>query len=569
MRRTLMPVIAAAGLLGAQPADIIYYNGRIITLWDARPAAEAVAIRGNRFLAVGTDQEVLAAAGPATRKVDLRGRTVVPGLIDSHTHPIGAALSEQDGPVPVMNSIAEVLQYVREQAARLPPDRLIFVPKVYSTRMKDRRFPTRYELDEAAGNRPAMTDNGYTSVLNSFLLKKLGITRDTPQPPNGKIIKDERGEPTGLILGAPQLLRPLRRSRPRTYRDLLWGLETMQKKYSEAGLTSTIDRGQGPEGFRAYQELRREGKLTVRTYVTYSISAQGAPKQVREEIERIPFVTGFGDEWVRVGSIKTIVDGGILIGTALLREPYGLNTQIYGYKDPDYRGVQSVEKENLFEMARAANELGWQMTAHCAGGGAVDLLLDAYEAADRERPIRERRFTISHANFPNEQARARARKLGVAFDCQPAWHHFDGPALKDVFGPARMSYFLPFRSLLDEGLVVAGGSDHMIRFDSRQAINPYHPFFGMWMTVTRRTADGSVLNPEQCIRREEALRMWTLNAAYLSFEEKIKGSIEPGKLADLVVISKDYLTCPVDEIKDIEALETVVDGKVVYRRAGW
>ncbi|MEK7408857.1 MAG: amidohydrolase, partial [Acidobacteriota bacterium] len=417
-------------------------------------------------------------------------------------------------------------------------------------------------------NRLAMTDNGYTSVLNSALLAKLGITRDTPDPSNGKIIKDERGEPTGLILGAPQLLGPLRRTRPRTHQDLLWAIESMQKKYNEAGLTSTIDRGQGPEGFRAYQQLQREGKLTVRTYVTYSISAQGTPQQVREEVRRVPFTTGWGDEWVRVGSIKTILDGGILIGTALLREPYGLNTQIYGYKDPDYRGVQSVPKENLVEMARAANELGWQMTAHTAGGGATDLLLEAYEAADREKPIRERRFTISHVNFPNEQAWTRAKKLGVVFDCQPAWHHFDGPALKDVFGPARMSHFLPFRSLLDAGIVVAGGSDHMIRFDSRNAINPYHPFFGMWMTITRRTADGAVLNPEQSIRREEALRLWTLNAAYLSFEEKIKGSIEPGKLADLVIISKDFLTCPVEEIKDIDALATVVGGREVYRRAG-
>lgn len=559
----------AGALSAAQPADIVYWNGKIITMWDARPVAEALAIRGNRFLAVGTNQEVLAAAGPSTKKVDLRGRTVVPGLIDSHTHPSGAALSEQDGPVPVMNSIAEVQEYIRQQAARLPADRLIFVPKVYATRLKERRYPTRYDLDAATSGRPVMADNGYASVLNSFLLAKLGITRDTPEPSNGKIIKDERGEPTGLILGAPQLLGPLRRSRPRTHRDLVWAIESMQKKYNEAGLTSTIDRGQGPEGFRAYQELRRQGKLAVRTYVTYSISAQGTPAQVREEIRRIPFVTGWGDEWVRVGSIKTVLDGGILIGTALLREPYGLNTQVYGYKDPDYRGVQSVPKENLFEMARTANELGWQMTAHTAGGGATDLLLDAYEAADRKSPIRDRRFTISHVNFPNEQARRRAKKLGVLFDCQPAWHHFDGPALKDVFGPSRMSHFLPFRSLFDEGVIVAGGSDHMIRFDSRNAINPYHPFFGMWMTITRRAADGSVLNPEQCIRREEALKMWTLNAAYLSFEEKIKGSIEPGKLADFVVISKDYLTCPVDEIKDIEALETVVDGKVVVRRAGF
>ncbi len=553
----------------AQTADVVYYNAKVITMWEGRPLAEALAVRGNRFLAVGSNQEVLKRADFHTRRVDLGGRTVVPGLIDSHTHPTGAALSEQEGPVPVMNTIADVQDYIRRQAARLPPDRLIFVPKVYATRLRERRYPNRYELDEAAADRPVVADNGYASVLNSFLLRRMNITRDTPQPPNGKIIKDARGEPTGLILGAPDLLGPLRRTRGRTHRDLLWAIESMQRKYNEAGITSTIDRGQGPEGFRAYQELRQAGKLTVRTYVTFLISGQGTPQQVREEILRIPFVTGWGDEWLRVGSIKTIVDGGILIGTAFLREPYGPNTQVYGYEDPDYRGVLYLPKENLFEMARVANQLGWQMTAHTAGGGATDLLLDAYEAADREKPIRPRRFTVSHGNFPNREARARALRMGVLFDCQPAWHHFDGPALKHVFGPARMKDFIPLRSLLDEGVMVAGGSDHMIRFDSREAINPYHPFFGMWMAVTRRTADGSVLNPEQRIRREEALRLWTLNAAYLSFEENIKGSIEPGKLADFVVISKDFLTCPEDEIKDIEALLTVVDGREVYRRPGW
>jgi predicted amidohydrolase YtcJ len=295
------------------------------------------------------------------------------------------------------------------------------------------------------------------------------------------------------------------------------------------------------------------------------ISGQGSPEQVRQDIERIPFVTGMGDEWFRVGPIKVIADGGILIGTAYLREPYGEHTAIYGYHDADYRGVLSVPRENLIEMARVANRLGWQMTAHTTGGGATDALLDAYEAANRDRPIADRRFTVTHGNFPNPQAIERAKRLGVAFDSQPAWLHLDGPAIKDVFGPARMKDFLPLRSLFDAGVIVAGGSDHMIRFDSRTAINPYNPFFGMWMAITRRLADGTVLGTDQTITREQALRMWTLNGAWMTFEEKLKGSIEPGKLADMVVISKDFLGCPVDDIKDIDALLTIVGGQIVYR----
>lgn len=554
-----------AALLAAQErADIIFHNGKVVTLWDARPVAEAVAVRGNRILAVGSNQEVLGTAGPGTKRYDLKGRSMLPGIIEGHTHPVSAALSEQDGEVPVMKSIAEVQEHIRREAARLPADRLIFVPKVYPSRLKDRRYPNRYEIDEAAPGRLAMADNGYASVLNSALLKKLNITRDTPEPPDGKIIRDERGEPTGLILGAPGLLRPVRGSRPVTHEDRLWAVREMQKAYNKVGITSTLDRGQGAEGMRAYQELRRKGELTVRTNVTYRIGARGTPKDVREEMLSIPLVSGFGDEWLSVGPIKTVLDGGILIGTAFLRAPWGMNTQIYGYVDPDYRGVLSVRRENLFEMAKVANELGWQMTVHTAGGGATDLLLDAYEAADRDKPIRGRRWSVTHGNFPDERAIERAARMGVAFDSQIAWHHFDGPALKDVFGPARMEHFLPLRSLIDAGVKVIGGSDHMIKFDPRTSINAYHPFYAMWMTITRRTVDGSVLNPEQRITRDEALRMWTINGAWQTFEEDIKGSIEPGKLADLIVITKDYLMCPEDEIKDIEVLMTMVDGKIVH-----
>ena len=562
--------LLAAGLVAQSPApqpspDTIYYNAHIVTMWAERPIAEAMGIRGDRFIAVGSTADVRKLAGPGTREVDLAGRTVLPGLQDSHTHPIAAALSEQDRPVPVMNSIPDILAHIRNLSDVTPPDGVIFVPKVYATRLAERRYPDRYELDKAAPRQAAMTDNGYASVLNSVALKRLGIDHDTPQPPNGKIIKDSKKEPTGLILGAPQLLGTLRRSKPVTQDDMIWALKAMQQKYNEAGLTSTIDRSQGPEGFRAYQSLRQQNQLTVRTAVTYLISGQGSPDQVRQDIERIPFVTGMGDEWFRVGPIKVVADGGILIGTAYLREPYGEHTAIYGYHDAEYRGVLSVPRENLIEMARVANRLGWQMTAHTTGGGATDALLDAYEAANRDRPIADRRFTVTHGNFPNPQAIERAKRLGVAFDAQPAWLHLDGPAIKDVFGPARMKDFLPLRSLFDAGVIVAGGSDHMIRFDSRTAINPYNPFFGMWMAITRRLPDGTVLGTDQTVTREQALRMWTLNGAWMTFEEKIKGSIEPGKLADMVVISKDFLGCPVDDIKDIDALLTVVGGRVVYR----
>ena len=558
-------LVALCVMAGAQErADVIYFNGKIITVSEAQPLAEAVAIREGRFLAVGSNKEVLATAGPSTKKIDLKGLCVVPGLIESHVHPISAALSEKDGPVPVMRSIADIQAYIRDQASRLPADRIIFVPKIYPSRLKELRYPNRYELDAPAAGRLVICDNGYASVLNSALLAKAGITRDTPQPANGKIIKDEHGEPTGLILSAPQLLAPFRRSRERSHTDMIWAIQAMQKAYNRVGITSIFDRSQGPEGFRAYQEVHDKGQLTVRANLTYYMSIGGSPKEVAAQIRQIPFFTGWGDEWLRVGPIKTTVDGGILIGTAYMREPWGMNTGIYGYVDPDYRGVLMVKPENLAEMARTAAQLGWQMTSHTTGGGAMDVLLDAYEEADKVTPIAGRRFNLMHANFVNERCLERAKRLGVIFDCQIAWLHCDGDALKNVLGPERMQQFLPLRTLIDAGIVVVGGSDHMIRFDARNAINPYHPFFGMWMAITRKTVSGQVLNPEQRITREEALRMWTISGAYNSFEEKIKGSVEPGKLADMAVINKDYLTCREDEIKDIDPVLTVVGGKVVY-----
>ncbi len=551
--------------LARGPADVIYYNGNIITMWEEHPVVEAVAISQGRILAVGTSSEVERLASTQTVRIDLQGTSMVPGLIDGHVHPISAALAEQNAPIPEIGSFEDIRVHVEEKAKEIPSEELIFVPKVYSTRLKERRYPTNEELDSFASEHKVMLDNGYACVLNSAALKAAGINRRTPDPANGKVIRNpDTRKPTGLILGARQLVSGLLRERTISPDDRLWALKAMQEAYNRAGLTSVIDGWQEAEGLRVYQKFEQSGEMTVRTCVTMAIDAEAPIEEVRKAIMDMGAVSGFGNNFLRIGHLKFSLDGGILIGTAYLREPYGENTGVYGFHDPAYRGVLRVPREKVFEIVSLANRLGWRVTAHTTGGASTDLLLEAYEKADQELSIRDRRFSLIHANFPNAGVLKKAKRLGVVLDMQPAWYHLDGLALSEILGPERMKTFHPYKSAFDAGVVVAGGSDHMIKFDSKSAINPYHPFFGMWMVITRETSDGTVFNPEERITREQALRMWTLNPAYNSFEEEVKGSIEPGKFADLTIISKDYLTCPEDEIKDIEALVTIVGGKVVY-----
>ena len=573
---TLLAVlVAAAPLAGQNPkrepvipdsrAEVMYYNGKIITMWPERPIAEAVTIAEGRVLAVGTTQQVGRTTGPKTKQINLHGMTMVPGLIETHVHPINAGLAERDFEIPIMRSFAEIQAHVEKLVESSPADKLIFVPKVYSTRLKERRYPTRWQLDEFSGEHKVMLDNNYAAALNSAALRAVGIDRDTPEPSNGKIIRDPKtGEPTGLILGARQLVSKLVATLEYSDEDRVASLRRMHKAYNAVGITSVIDRALWSDQIRIYQKLWAEGDLTVRTNITVRLNGEKPFEEVRERVINLGFATGFGDDFVRVGALKILLDGGILIGTAYLRAPYGPRTEVYGFDDPDYRGVLRIPRERILAIMKLGHDLGWQMTAHTTGGASTDVLLGVYEEMDRKSPIRHRRFSLTHSNFHTAESIAKAKRLGILLDLQPAWYHFDGPAISEVLGPERMKTFQPYKSLLDAGLVVGGGSDHMIKFDSRTAINPYHPFFGMWMVITRKTTDGTVFNPEERINREQALKMWTWNAAYLTFDEEVKGSIEPGKFADLAVISKDYLTCPVDEVKDIEALATIVGGRVVY-----
>jgi hypothetical protein len=552
----------------AADADLIFHHGKIITVDSRFRIAQAVAIKGDRIVAVGPDASVLKSErGPKTEVIDLKGKSVLPGLVDAHVHATGAALSEYRGKLPPLNSFEAVRRYIKQEAAKTPKGEWIVVPRTFPTRLEELRMPTR-ELLDVETEHPVMFDASYIVILNSYALKKCGITKDTPNPPNGEVVKDAKGEPTGILKNAQSLIKGLKRSAHFTETEKLDALEQQLKRYVAAGMTTVGDRAVDAEQIDLYQKLKASGRLPIRAVLTWRPDANRPTEAIQHDIEAANFHTNVGDSWLKFGTFKLTLDGGMTIGTAYQRYPYGaFGKQLYAKTDPDDRGQLFIPPAKLLAVMRTARNREWQLTTHDQGGGAVDNFLDVLEALDREKPIGPTRSHVMHASFQSPEAIARMKKMHILADVQAPWLYLDGAALEKVFGYDGMKYFYPLRSYIDSGIIIAGGSDHMIGHDKNSAVNPYNPFLSMWTQVTRLTNQGEVMHPEQRITRAEALKTHTIWPAYLQFAEKERGSIEVGKLADLVVIDRDYLTCPEPQIKDIEPVMTVLDGRVVYQGA--
>jgi predicted amidohydrolase YtcJ len=554
------------GLLLA--ADLILHNGKIVTVDAGFTVREAVAIEAGKISAVGSSKEILARErGAKTQVIDLNGKTVVPGLIDAHVHALEAGMSEFRGKLPPLDSIVAIQTYIREKAKTTARGEWIVVPRTLPPRLKEMRFPTKVDLDVDLEH-PVAFDGSYVWSANSLGLKMSGIGRDTPNPPGGEVVKGPDGEPNGILRNAAQLLKGVTRAAPFTEAERLVALERMLQLYAAAGLTTVGDRAVTPAEVALFQKLKDEGRLPVRVVLTWRINAARPVDEVVAEIRASKWTTNQGDEWLKMGSFKVTLDGGQSVGTAYQRMPYGaFGRQLYGQTDPDARGTLFVDPDKLTAIFAAARDKGWQLTAHVQGGAAIDTLLDSFEKLNQQKPIAPTRSHVMHGSMMSVDAIGRMKRMGVLADVQPGWLYYDVPALEKVFGIQNLRYFFPVRSLLDAGIVTAGGSDHMIGYDKDNAVNPFDPFFNMWMTITRRTRAGEVVYPEEKVTRIEALKMYTVWAAYLEFSEKTKGSIETGKLADLVVIDRDYLTCPEDEVRSIQPLMTLIEGRVAYQRA--
>jgi predicted amidohydrolase YtcJ len=567
-RGAILALALTPGLAWAQtaarPADLVVLNGKVVTV-DARASvAQAVAIRDGRIVAVGSTASVRRFQGSATRVIDAGGRTVIPGLIDTHVHALMAARVEAVTPFRTLSSVHEIQAWIRAEAQRTPAPAWIWTTRVFPTRVREGRFPTRQELDAAAPGRAVVVDGSYAFVLSTAALEAAGITAQTPDPAGAAIVRGAEGAPTGLLRNAGAMLAKFRPTAGAA--APLDQIEALHRVYLQSGITSIGERAASVDGYRTYEALKQAGRLHVRATVTIQLPMGLRAADAARVIDALPLAPRAGDDRLKVGPLKLTVDGGILLGTSYMNDPYGPQSRaLYGDQGEAYRGFLSTPPEAIRAVMAAGHARGWQMAAHVTGDAGVDVVLDAFEAAQAAHPRRDPRHTLIHAYFPTPAAAARTAALGVQVDTQPAWFYKDTDALLDALGPGRLSHFIGLRTWRAAGVRVAINTDHMFGADRDTAMNPFNPFLTMATAVMRKTEAGRVVGLDEAVTREQALRMMTIDAAALSFDERDRGSIEVGKLGDLAILSDDLLTCPADRLRHIEADITIVGGLVVHQ----
>jgi predicted amidohydrolase YtcJ len=537
-------LVASAGSQ-ARPADTILLNGHIVTV-DARfSIAQAVAIADGTIAAVGTNDAVRKLAGPKTMTIDLGGQTVIPGLADGHLHDAGGGPGVD---LSRARSIGDVLASIaaRVQASR-PGDVITSNSDWHEAQLKEQRLPYRRDLDAVSPENPVvLVRGGHEYILNSAALAKWGITKEAAQVAGGRISRGADGELNGELIDRAKTLVPLSPTPTLTVDALL----EQHRKLNASGLTSIRYPGASIEQYRLLQEMKRRGLLTIRVSQLMRVDADSAAK-MRAAVAALNVQPDDGDDWLRVGGMKLAVDGGFEGGW--MRDPYAEPWGEHGA----FRGVNTMKQGPFTDVVKELNRLGWRVATHAVGDAAIDEVLAAYEAADAEKSIAGRRWTIEHGFIPQADQFPRMRKLGLVISAQDHLY-LAGPSLVAYWGAARAARTTPLRTYLDQGFVVAGGTD--------SPVVPYPPLWVIYHFVSRGTISGGVMGGDQRIGRQDALRVETINNAYLTFEEKTKGSIEPGKLADLVVLPEDILTCPERALEQMQVAMTMVGGRIVYRR---
>jgi len=528
--------------------DLIFKNGKIVTVDKQFSICEAVAIKNNWIMAVGSNVEICKLRVAGTKEVDLKGKTVIPGLIDTHVHLTSAAPQFTLPSLEKATCIADVAKVIKKEAKKATPGEWIVTRPAtvtqLSTDLKEKRFPNRRDLDSAAPNNPVYVGSGPMGIVNTYALNLLGITKDTPQPEGGEIKKDpSTGEPIGILEGASAMEIATKHIPAPTRKHKKASIVELCRRFNSWGVTTVVNVSAYLDDFVLLQELRLEDKPPLRIVLFHAMDYPET-MSLEEDLAIIRNLSafasyrGFGDDTLKISGIGEII----------------------------FNGIMPKEKLKQISLEAAKRHLRVGVHAHHPQGGkALEDLLDIWAEVNNDVPLADRQFFVVHGSFSDKNSYKKVKKLRLAVSCQPVFLYTMYDLFKAI-DPFRTP--MPIRDWLDNGIPISFGTDYPFSGGYEYPTGG-NPMSCIYNAVTRKIITGDVHDPDQRITREEALRCYTINGAYAIFEEKTRGSIEPGKLADLVVLDKDILTCPEEEIRKIKVLMTMCGGKIVYGIGGW
>jgi predicted amidohydrolase YtcJ len=537
--------------------DLILFNGNVRTLAADNATHEALACAGDRIVAAGKSDDIRLLGGPDTRSIDLEGRTAIPGLTDTHVHLSEKGTAEMElvdcrDFYTDVHSVADILERLAKKAAESPKGSWIVAhgSPMQDFRLKDKRFPDKHDLDRALPDHLVSISFGaHITVGNSKALAAANITRDTADPAGGAIRKDpQTGEPTGELHERAQLI--LKKVAPDfNYLQLKDGIVFALNQCLERGVTTVHDIVRSGEPVRAYQEILREGRMHARVSIL--------PRVIESDIGsrsliELGIITGFGNEWLRVGGVKMSIDGGITGRNACFYDPYEDDEHNYG--------IIRIQQDELNDTVQKCHDAGLRCCVHAIGDRAFDMALDAYENAVQNSPRKDHRHRIEHMGnwLSTPERMQRMVRSGIIAIPNIAIGYYVGDAILDCLGEKRLTKAFPFRTLLKNGVIIAGGSDS-------PGYWPVDPLRDIAACVSRKMRWGDVWVPEERITTAEAFAMHTTTAAYVGFEENDKGSLEVGKLADIAVLAEDPFKIQPERIKDLRVEMTIVGGEIKYQ----